>query len=59
MDRNKDLVYVPELAKLLGTTESAIRTRLARGIGIPPRYKNSSRVCWLISDVDKFLGEQI
>ena len=59
MDRNKDLVYVPELAKLLGTTECAVRTRLARGNGVPPRYKNSTKVCWLITDVDKFIADGI
>lgn len=56
MALQQDLVYVPELARLLNTTESAIRTRLVRGTGVPPRYDNSSRVCWLRDDVTKFLN---
>jgi hypothetical protein len=50
-----DLLGVPELARILNTTESAIRTRLARGTGVPERYADSSKVLWLRSDVDKYL----
>ena len=50
-----DLLGVPELARLLNTTESAVRTRLARGTGVPKRYEESSKVLWLRSDVDKYL----
>ena len=57
MDTNTDLLGVPELAKILGTTESAIRTRLARGTGVPPRYGETSRVMWLRKDVEAFLEE--
>lgn len=57
MDSEKDLLGVPELAQILKTTESAIRTRLARGTGVPKRYAESSRVLWLRSDVDKFLED--
>jgi hypothetical protein len=59
MDRDKDLVFVPELAKLLGTTESAIRTRLARGVGVPPRYKESTKVCWERRAVEKYIEDLI
>lgn len=55
---NTDLVYVPELANLLATTESAIRTRLTRGIGVPPRYTDSTRVCWRRKDVFNFIKNQ-
>lgn len=59
MDTEQDLIGVPELARILNTTESAVRTRLARGIGTPPRYKESSKVCWLRKDVDKYLEDLI
>lgn len=55
MDTKKDLLGVPELAKILRTTEAAIRTRLARGTGVPKRYEDSTKVVWLRSDVDKYL----
>ena len=59
MDRHKDLVYVPELAKLLSTTESAIRTRLARGVGVPTRYKESNKACWERGVVDKYIEDLV
>ena len=61
MDSKNDvnLIYVPELARLLNTTECAIRTRIARGSGVPARYKNSSRVCWLREDVYQFLRSKV
>jgi hypothetical protein len=59
MDTEQDLLGVPELAKILNTTESAVRTRLARGVGVPKRYEESTKVLWLRSDVDKYLEDMV
>jgi hypothetical protein len=59
MDTEQDLLGVPELARILNTTESAIRTRLARGIGVPERYKESNKVVWLRKDVEKYLEDMV
>ncbi len=60
MDIEQDrLVFVPELAKILNTTDAAIRTRVARDMSIPPRYSESRKLCWRMKDVEKFLLDQI
>ena len=54
----QEIIHIPELAKMLGRSESAIRS--ARQVGaswLPPFFKQGSRVCWRVSTVRKFLQE--
>lgn len=54
----QEVIHIPELAKMLGRSESSIRS--ARQIGanwLPPFFKQGSRVCWRVSTVRKFLEE--
>lgn len=50
------VLYVPDLAKLLGRTEGAIRTAVNRGGAdwLPPRLK-TRRLCWRRETVEAFL----
>lgn len=51
------LIYVPELAGLLGLTENAVRVRLARGgNGLPPHVRIGKRIAWRRRDVEKWLN---
>ncbi|QBF27199.1 hypothetical protein EXN22_16420 [Pseudomonas tructae] len=54
----QEVIHIPELAKILGRSESSIRS--ARQVGaswLPPFFKQGSRICWRISTVRKFLQE--
>ena len=50
-----DLLYIPDMAKLLGTTEAAIRSRIQRNADIPPHAKLGSRIIWTQPMYDKWL----
>ena len=53
-----EIIHIPELAKMLGRSESAIRS--ARQVGatwLPPFFKQGARVCWRVSTVRTFLQE--
>lgn len=53
-----EIIHIPELAKMLGRTESAIRTARQDGASwLPPSFKQGVRVCWRVSTVRKFLEE--
>jgi predicted DNA-binding transcriptional regulator AlpA len=53
-----EIIHIPELAKLLGRSESSIRSaRQAGAPWLPPFFKQGSRICWRISTVRKFLQE--
>lgn len=53
-----EIIHIPELAKLLGRSESAIRSaRQAGASWLPPFFKQGSRICWRVSTVRKFLQE--
>lgn len=53
-----EIIHIPELAKLLGRSESAIRSaRQAGAAWLPPFFKQGSRVCWRVSTVREFLQE--
>lgn len=53
-----EIIHVPELAKLLGRTESSIRSAIqARPDWLPPYFKQGVRVCWRLESVRKFLRE--
>lgn len=48
-----------ELAKLLGTTPTAIYLSVHRRDGIiPPFFHRGSRVCWRMSTIRRWLGEK-
>lgn len=53
-----EIIHIPELARLLGRTESSIRSaRQAGAAWLPPSFKLGSRICWRISTVKQFLQE--
>lgn len=53
-----EIIHIPELARLLGRTESSIRSaRQAGAYWLPPYFKQGSRICWRVSTVRKFLQE--
>ena len=53
-----EIIHIPELAKMLGRTESSIRSaRQAGASWLPPYFKQSSRICWRIDTVRRFLRE--
>jgi len=53
-----EILHVPELAKIMGRTESAIRSAVqSRPDWLPPYYKQGSRICWRLETVRKFLRE--
>ncbi|PYD92200.1 hypothetical protein DNF23_13020 [Pseudomonas syringae pv. pisi] len=53
-----EIIHIPELAKLLGRTESSIRSaRQAGAPWLPPSFKQGSRICWRVSTVRQFLQE--
>jgi len=53
-----DILYISDLAKLLGTTEAAIRSKLQRKADLPDHYKLGSRVIWLKEDYDAWLNSK-
>ncbi|WP_308812222.1 hypothetical protein [Pseudomonas plecoglossicida] len=53
-----EIIHIPELAKLLGRSEAAVRS--ARQVGapwLPPCFKQGQRVCWRLESVREFLKE--
>ncbi|MDH0758071.1 hypothetical protein N5C70_15320 [Pseudomonas juntendi] len=54
----QEIIHIPELAKMLGRSEAAIRSaRQAGASWLPPFFKQGTRVCWRVSTVRKFLAE--
>lgn len=53
-----EIIHIPELALMLGRTESAIRSaRQADAAWLPPSFMQGSRICWRVSTVRQFLQE--
>ncbi|WP_405120700.1 hypothetical protein [Pseudomonas leptonychotis] len=53
-----EILTVTELAKLLGRTESSIRSAVqARPDWLPPYFKQGARLAWRLESVRKFLRE--
>ena len=53
-----EIIHIPELAKILGRTESSIRSARQEGTSwLPPSFKQGKRVCWRVATVRKFLEE--
>lgn len=59
MNQQSDILYVPDLARKLGRTESAIRTAVNRGANwLPPSFPMGRRLAWRRVDVESFLTSQ-
>lgn len=53
-----EIIHIPELEKMLGRSESSIRSaRQAGATWLPPFFKQGSRICWRVATVRKFLDE--
>lgn len=54
-----DVLYVPELAKKLGRTETAIRAAVHRRSGsVPPPFKIGRKHAWRAESVEAWLKGQ-
>jgi predicted DNA-binding transcriptional regulator AlpA len=54
-----EVLYVPELAKMLGMTEAAVRGHFYRRSGaIPKGFKLGTKLAWRRSTVLQFLDER-
>lgn len=53
-----EIVHIPELAKIMGRTEAAIRSAVqARPDWLPPYFRQGVRICWRLESVREFLKE--
>lgn len=53
-----EIIHIPEMAMLLGRSESAIRSALqAQAAWLPPSFKQGRRICWRLEMVRDFLKE--
>ena len=53
-----EVIHIPELAKMLGRTESSIRSARQDGASwLPPFFTQGKRLCWRVATVRKFLEE--
>ena len=53
-----EIIHIPELAKMMNRSESAIRTAMRDGAAwMPPGFKQGVRWCWRTASVKKFLQE--
>lgn len=54
----QEVIHIPELAKMLGRTESSIRSARQDGANwLPPFFKQGKRICWRVTAVRQFLEE--
>jgi len=59
MTTESAVLYVPELAKMLGRTETAIRASVNRASDdIPPRLLIGRRICWRRDTVQQWLKDR-
>lgn len=48
-----EIIHIPELAQMLGRSESSIRSaRQAGATWLPPFFKQGSRICWRVCDAE-------
>jgi hypothetical protein len=53
-----EILHVPELARMLGRSEAAIRSAVqVMPDWLPPFFKQGARICWRLESVRKFLRE--
>jgi predicted transcriptional regulator len=54
----REILHIPEIAQMLGRTESAIRTAVRDDAKwLPPYFKQGARLCWRTESVRRFLRE--
>ena len=54
----QEILHIPEIARLLGRTEAAIRTAVRDDASwLPPYFKQGVRLCWRTESVRTFLQE--
>lgn len=54
----QEILHIPEIARLLGRTEAAIRTAVRDDAKwLPPYFKQGARLCWRTESVRQFLRE--
>lgn len=52
------VIYVADLARILGRTEASVREGIRRGVQwLPKGFKMGIRHCWLRGDVIQFLTD--
>lgn len=56
MSEESEVIYIADLARILGRTEASIREGIRRGVPwLPKGFKMGIRHCWLRADVLQFL----
>lgn len=50
------ILYVPDIAQILGRSEKAVRSAISRG-RLPPLRKIGGRACWVKQDLLKLEAE--
>ncbi len=59
MDQDQQILYVPELARMLGLTEAAVRGAHYRRSGaIPKGFKLGAKLAWRRASVLAFLEDR-
>lgn len=54
-----EILYIPDLARKLGRTETGIRqAAYRRSRSVPPAMKHGNRYTWRLADVERWLDEQ-
>lgn len=57
--QDQEVLYVPDIAKLLGLTEAAVRGHYYRRSGaIPKGFKLGAKLAWRRATVIEFLAER-
>lgn len=58
-DIKREVLYIEDLAKLMGKSVSAIKNGLWDNVPwLPPHFKIGRRICWRPGTVQKFLEQQ-
>lgn len=58
MSEESEVIYVADLARILGRTEASVREAIRRGVPwLPNGFKMGVRHCWLRADVMQFLTD--
>lgn len=53
-----EILHIPELAKVLSRSESAVRSAIRdKAAWMPPHFKQGVKLCWRRASVTKFLAE--
>ncbi len=56
MHDDREVLFVADLATMLGRTEASIREGIRRGVDwLPKSFRMGTRHCWLKADVLEFL----